>query len=123
MIIKEVTKNDLDTIEELNKMQDGFKLRSLDNCIIDRLAFENGDVIAYGIVKKLAEACILVNHKMPKITRAKAMRELMKYAELGAKKAGCEQLHCFTKNNLVALTLERQFGFERNQDIVTVKNL
>lgn len=122
MIIREVTKDDLETIEHLNSLQGDFKITTENACIIDRIVYEGNKVIAYGVVKKLAEAIILVNPKVPQITRAKAMRELMKYAEIGSKNAGCEQLHCFVKDLRLARTLENQFGFVQSHDIVLVKN-
>lgn len=110
-------------IDHLSSLQKDFKITANNACIIDRMVYDGDKVVAYGVVKKLAEAIILVNTDMPQITRAKAMRELMKYAEFGSKKAGCEQLHCFIQDNRLARTLEKQFGFVQTHDIVLVKNL
>lgn len=123
MIIKGVeSRRDLDNIEELNKLQD-FKLTDLNHCIVDRIVYEGTEVIAYGIVKRMAEAILLVNPAMPLITRAKAMRELMKVAEAYSAKAECQQLNCFVKDQKLAKSLEKQFGFKLTSDLVLSKEL
>lgn len=117
-----VTRFDTGIIQDLNELQD-FKLKNNGHTIIERIAREDEIVIAYGVVKRQAEAIILVNPHVPVISRAKAMRELMKYAEIGALKADCEQLHCFTLDEKLALTLEEKFGFTRVKRITLVKDL
>lgn len=118
MDLKIPTKDDIPEITRLNEKQH-FKLENIDNCIIDRLVPD----VAYGIVKNFAEAVILVDPGAPKISRAKALRELMKIAIFGTKRAGIAQIHCFCKEESVAKLLEKQFGFVRTKDIVLVKNL
>lgn len=123
MIIKNVkSKKDLDNIEELNKLQD-FKLKDINHCIVDRIIYDGTEVIAYGIVKRMAEAILLVNPKISLITRAKAMRELMKIAEAYSAKEDCQQLHCFVKDEKLARSLEKQFGFKLTSDLVLSKDL
>lgn len=121
MIVKKIDKNDLDAIKELDRMQD-FKLGDLGHCIVDRIIYEGNEVIAYGVVKRMAEAIMLVNPKAPKLTRAKAMRELMIVAEAYACKE-CKQLHVFVKDNKLAKSLEKQFGFKITSDMVLSKEL
>lgn len=121
MIIKQISNKDLDGIKELNVLQD-FKLDDLNHCIVDRVVYDNNILIAYGIVKHMAEAILLVNPKVPLITRAKAMRELMIVAEAHACKE-CKQLHVFVKDNKLVKTLEKQFGFKLTQDMVLSKEL
>lgn len=124
MIIKAVDSEDTKIVDWLNDQQNGFRINNFKNLIIEKIIYDdNKNPIAYGIVKKLAEAILLINPEMPKITRAKAMRELMKFAEYGAKHEGCDQLHCFVKDEKLADLLESKFGFQRSQDIVLVKNL
>ena len=124
MILREAFYNDLPLIDKLNHAQKYFKIDNLDNLIIDRLVFDdNGKSVAYGMVKKLAEAILLVNPEAPLLIRAKAMRELMQYAEFGAKKEGCDQLHCFVSDLRLAKALVKHYGFIKSEDIVLVKNL
>lgn len=122
MIIKKIEQDDLPVIEQLNELQD-FKLDNIGNCIVDRIVYDDNEVIAYGIVKRTAEAILLVNPEIPTITRAKAMRELMLIAQAETYESGIKQLHCFVKNSQLAESLEKQFGFIRTKDIVLVKNL
>lgn len=108
---------------KLNESQKDFKLRNIDNCIIDKIVMDGNIPVAYGIVKRMAEAIMLVNGNSSKLLRARAMVELMKFAETGAKREGCEQLHCFVADPKVATLLGKQFGFMITNDIVLVKDL
>ena len=123
MNIKTVTEKDIEKIAYLDSLQTEFKLRDTDNMVIERLVMQDDIPVAYGIVKAMAEAIILTNPNCNLVTRAKAMAELMKYAEFGTHKAGLRQLHCFTGSEKIAKTLERKFGFIRTKDIVLVKNV
>ena len=123
MRVVAVTDADLQKICELNDLQEGFKLNSLENVIIERLVMEGNQTIAYGVVKQMAEAIILVNPNVPLATRARALADLMLYAEYGTHKAGLQQMHCFTSNEKLARMLERKFNFIRTKDIVLVKNV
>lgn len=121
--IKEPDDTDLPIIDYLNKQQIDFKLDDLNNRIVHRLVFDGTVPIAYGIVKRMAEAILIVNHDSPKMLRARAMRELMQYAEHAAKVENCQQLHCFVSDVNLARLLEKQYNFIKTNDIVLVKNL
>lgn len=123
MEIRYVKDSDLELIAQLNDLQDDFKLNGREHSIIERIAMDGDESVAYGIVKELAEAIILVNPNMPRAKRAKALAELMQYAEFGTARMGIDQLHCFVKDDLLARMLERKFNFIRTKDIVLVKNL
>jgi len=123
LIIKEPNENDLTVIDYLNQLQTGFKLNSIDNRIVHRLVLDGTVPVAYGIVKRMAEAILLVNPKSPKLMRAKAMRELMQYAEYASKMADCNQLQCFVEDPSLARMLEKQYEFIKTKDLVLVKNL
>jgi hypothetical protein len=123
MIIRQIEAKDLDVIEEMNKIQGDFKLTNIDNCIIDRIVYDGHIPVAYGIVKRLAEAIMLINPNAPKLIRAKAMRELMKYAESGCYREKIYQLHCFVSNPKLGASLAKQFKFIKSNDICMVKNL
>jgi len=115
-----------DWIKKLSDKQKDFKLPDRLIPVIERTILDDkNEPIAYGVVQLTAEAIILTDPDIPIITSAKAMRELMQWAEFGTDKAGISQLHCFVKNTneKLARTLERKFGFIRTKDIVLVKNL
>lgn len=122
MIIRDIDKSDFDVIKKLNEAQD-FRLNHLGNAITDKIVYDEHGVVAYGIVKRLGEAIILVNPSASKVNRARALVELMKEAEFGSVQAGLEQLHCFVSDEHIAIILEKHFGFVRTKDIVLVKNL
>lgn len=123
MIIRDIRESDLLMIQHLNDAQKDFKLSSFGKIIIDKIVLDNDKPIAYGIVKRLAEAIILINPSAPIASRAKAMRELMQWAEYGSHQDGCEQLHCFVSNEKLADSLEKHFNFIKTKDIVLVKNI
>ena len=123
MIILEIKPEHKQIIAALNRAQDSFKLDETSGNIIDRIVFEGECPIAYGVVKRLAEAVMLVNPGAPVLIRAEAMRQLMQYAEWGAKKEGCAQLHCFVNDLKLADSLIKHFNFVPTTDIVLVKNL
>lgn len=114
--------SDIDKLEEINKQQD-FKLYDFNHRIIDAISEVNHEIIAYGIVKRQAEAIILLDKTKPRVARAKALRELMLIAEHAAAKAGCQQLICSTKEENVAKLLSKHFNFVRCSDILMVRNL
>lgn len=122
MIIREIGRDDLEIINKLNKVQD-FKLSDIKHCIVDRIVYEGTEIVAYGIVKRMAEAILLVNPAISKLTRAKAMRELMIVAEAYSEKSDCQQLHCFVSDLKLAKLLEKQFGFKLTKDMVLSKDL
>lgn len=122
MIIKQVEREDLSVIMQLNELQD-FKLDGIGNSIVDRIVYEGNEPIAYGTVKRTAEAILLVNPNTPLLTRARAMRELMIIAQAGTYEAGIKQLHCFVKNRQLCESLIKQFGFIETKDFVLVKNV
>jgi hypothetical protein len=123
MIVRPILDEDIQIIHQLNELQADFKLNNFDNIIIERLAFDGKTNIAYGVVKKMAEAIILLNPNVPAPTRVKALTELMEFAEFGTSRAGLDQLHCFVKDEKLARMLENKFKFIRTKDIVLVKNL
>lgn len=123
MIVRDVKSEDIQFIERLNSLQSDFKIHNFNNYIIDKLVFEGEAVIAYGIVKRMAEAIVLLDPNIPAITRTKALIELMKYAEMAAKRNDCEQLHVFVKDSRLVSMLENKFGFVKTKDIVLCKGL
>ena len=124
MIIRELVPEDDIIIQALSDSQKDFRLNNLENIIIDRLVLEDDHTpVAYGVVKRMAEAILFTNNKVSQMNRAKALAELMKYAEFGATKEGCDQLHCFVQDERLVRTLIKHYGFMLTKDIVLVKNL
>src|SRR5690348_11256608 len=120
--LRDWNKHDLAKIKNLNEQQN-FRLLNLDNCVIDKVVECDNKIIAYGIVKEMSEAIILLDLNEPKITRVKALKELMKAAIFGASKKGHRQLHVFVSDRQLAESLKKHYGFIESQDIVLVRNL
>ena len=123
MIIKPINYADIESINKLNLLSNDFKLNTITDAIVDRIVYEGNQVVAYGIVKKMAEAIMLTNPEVPLTLRSKAMRELMIDAEIGSKAFGCSQMHCFVKDPRLADLLIKHFDFVKTQDIVLVKGI
>lgn len=123
MLPRKPNKNDIAQINNINSQQD-FKLDNFDNCIIESVV-DNGDgkILAYGIVKDLAEAIFLVDLTLPTITRAKAMQELMQIALFGTARKNIKQLHVFVKDRELANSLIKHFNFIESKDIILVRNI
>lgn len=122
MHFRPIKDNDILTINELNRQQD-FSV-DLRHKVVDGVVENNkGNVIAYGIVKRQAEAIILVDKSKPLVSRAKALRELMKVAIFGARSEGCQQLYCFVQDDKLADLLKTKFGFVDSKDRILVRNL
>lgn len=123
LIIRDLLPEDMKTVTLLNSLQKDFKISGIEDKIIDKIVFQRNTPVAYGIVKKMAEAIILLHPHQPKNIKMEVMMGLMKYAELGAKRSGCEQLHVFVKDTKLIRTLEKSFGFSICEDIILCKNL
>lgn len=122
MILSSNVNKYLFDINRINKQQD-FRLPNIDSCIVDRVAISGNNIVAYGIVKRMAEAIILLDQNSSEYIRAKAMKELMLVAEIGAKLAKCQQLHLFIKDEKLADSLIEHFSFVKSKDLVLVKDL
>lgn len=122
MHLRNVIDSDLDTINELNEQQH-FRLSSLNNKLVDKIAIDDNNPVAYGIVKVLAEAVILVNKNVSLFKRAKALQKLLRVAFRACNEENIEQLHVFVRDEHVAQLLEKHYGFVRSSDIVLVKNM
>lgn len=122
MIVRQYKESDLDRLIELNEQQD-FKLSTIKNRIWDCIIEQDNKIIAYGIVKPMAEAIILLDLKAPKISRARAGRQFLLDAQIAARKVGCEQLHVFNSDEKLSQMQEEHFGFIRTKSIVLAKDL
>lgn len=122
MIARNFKPEDTADVIRINAQQD-FRIKDRYSCIVDATVENNGNIVAYGIVKNLAEAIVLVDLEKPKLTRMKAIRELMKVAMFGAARKGIPQLHCFVSDRALADLLIKHYGFVESKDIVLVKNI
>jgi hypothetical protein len=122
MTLSNVTVENIHEVAKLVRQQD-FTLPDIDNCIIDKVVYINDKMAAYGIVKEMSEAIIIVNYEVPKVSRMKALISLLRIAVLGAVDKGHKQLHVFVKDEELAKLLEKKFNFIRSKDICLVRNL
>lgn len=112
-------------IAEVQRLNDGeFHFEGGELSVVDGIIYDSfGKTIAFGIVKPMAEAIFITDKTVPRITRAKALKELMRVAIWGTKKANISQLHVFVAEPRLAESLKKYYGFEEVKEIVLVKNL
>lgn len=119
---RKTSKHDFPEIDRINGGEFYFKRGELS--IVDGVISDvNGKTIAFGIVKPRAEAIFIADKNLPTITRAKALKELMRVAIWGTKKANINQLHVFVSSPELAKSLIKHYGFSKVEEIVLVKNL
>lgn len=69
-------------------------------------------MIAFGNLKVFAETIMVMDHDRSSIVRAKAFREIMPVAIMGAQKAGISEIHAVTQDSSFGDVLRKHFGFE-----------
>lgn len=86
--------------------------------------YENGgEVIAYGMIKQLAEAILVMDLDLSARKRVKALLNLIQFAINKSKEADLQQLHAFVKDERFANILRKDFGFVDVRDVPLVLNL
>ena len=111
---------------ELNRInrQQKFDIEEIDNCIGDHIIRDGkGDMIAYGIIKHFSEALILLDLNRSKRAKIKALTETLKVGEDTARINKIEQLHVFVKEDNLANTLVKHYGYRRITDIPLLKDI
>lgn len=78
---------------------------------------------AYGQVKLLGEASIVLDMALSTRQRVLAIQNLLMHAIEGSRRSGLEQLHVFIENRDYAALLEKHFRFQRIRDVPLVLNL
>ena len=111
---------------ELNRInrQQKFDIEEIDNCIGDHIIRDGkGDMISYGIIKNFAEALILIDLDRSKKDKINALSETIKVGESVARDNKISQLHVFVKDQSLANTLVKHYGYRRINDIPLLKDI
>ena len=91
--------------------------------IDDAVVLKDGKVIAYGAVQLFAEAVLVMDQEVPKLDKARALKDLMHLAFITTNRQRIQQLHIYTKDDKFSNLLIEQFGFEKIVSNPLVKDL
>lgn len=117
--------SDLSFIDELwtKHHADSFGLPNENKAVGSQICEVDGKLAAYGQLKLLAEALIVLDMDLSTRKRVECIIEMLTYCINGAKKSGLEQIHVFIKDENYAKILQERFSFLRVRDIPLVLNL
>jgi hypothetical protein len=115
MITRRYQPSDLEEVSALWEKHHSheFSLPPLDEAIIACVAVDEttGKIVAYGVMKVYAEVVMVIDHDRGRITRARALTELMGVGVMAAQKAGLPQIHAMTTDPDYADVLRKHYGF------------
>lgn len=125
MSLREVKLDDIKEIERIYAKHhaDTFGLFNTNNSLGHAISGDENKILAFGAIKLLAEAMIVLDLSLPKTARTKAVIELLEAAIANCKKLEIEQLHAFVKDEHFAKLLIERFKFARVEDIPLVLNI
>ena len=100
LVVRRYTPADLAKINELWKKHHShqFSLPQLEPSIITCVVEDDKGMIAFGNLKIFAETYMVMDHDRSKLERARAFKEIMPVAIMGAQRAGIHQIHACTQD-------------------------
>lgn len=105
---------DMVDIRELRKKfhNDGFEFPDGTQIVADAVVEAEGKVIAYGVLKVLTEAILILDHSMPQKVKVQALTLLIQEAVRAAKEKNIEEIQAICEPKFSAV-MKKQFGFEQ----------
>lgn len=100
-----------------------YEIELFQDMISDRVVRKDDRIIAYGAVKRFAEANLVLDSEATKEDKLNALYNLLEQAYLETKKAGLSQLHVFTKDRKFANLLRKRHNFKRINCIALVREI
>lgn len=79
--------------------------------VIDCIVEDDRGIIAFGNLKVFAETIMVMDHDRSRTTRARAFREIMPVAIMGAQRAGITEIHAVTQDPDFGVVLRKHYGF------------
>lgn len=111
-------------LSALDKLQSQQKFKVNYNNIIGGGAVLNGDnLVAFGVIKQFAELVLVANQNCSRLTRSKAMMQLMNHAIFLAHINKVEQVHATIADEKLADAIIKHYKFEIIPEHVLVKNV
>lgn len=114
MIVRRFQLEDLAKIDELWKKHHAhqFSLPRLRPSIITCVVEDKEGMIAFGNLKVFAETVMVMDHDRSAIVRAKAFKEIMPVAIMGAQQADITEIHAVVQDPDFGDVLRKHYGFE-----------
>lgn len=113
-VLRRFKDSDIEAIDAIWRMHHSldFSVPNRNNSIVDAVVEESGKVIAYGQVKKFAEAIFILDKNASKRNKIIALKLLMLEAIRGTNIAGIEDIYSFIKDPEFATLISKHFSFE-----------
>ena len=113
LVVRLYQKGDLKKVDELWRKhhENQFSLPALMPSIITCVVEDEQGMIAFGNLKVFAETVMVMDHDRSPIVRAKAFREIMPVAIMGAQQVGISEIHAVTLDPSFGDVLRKHFGF------------
>lgn len=90
--------SDIKGISAIHRRQPDLGVPGLKNVLVNStFVDENGKVVGYGVLKLFAEAVLIIDKKINKIAKGKALKEGMDVAITACQQRGIEQLYIITE--------------------------
>lgn len=123
--LRSPVRSDSAKIKEVHEKfhEEDFPLPSYDNVLADAVADNGQGLIAYGMVKVLAELILISDKDKPLRDRMNALDMLVKAAVSQAKEIGLEQLYITVSDPRFSELLKKHFGFKTVKAESLVLNL
>ena len=113
MNVRRYSPADLKVIDELWQKHHAhqFSLPKLLPSIIDCVVEDDKGIIAFGNLKVFAETVMIMDHDRSPIVRAKAFRQIMPVAIMGAQRAGIAEIHATVQDPDFGDVMRKHYGF------------
>lgn len=83
-----------------------------ENIVTKGVIEKDGRVIAFGMVRAMSEAIMVLDLDEPTKTRVEALRKLLENAIFDSASSGFDSIHVFVQDNSFAEILKRHHGFQ-----------
>lgn len=113
LVVRRYSPADLKKIDEIWQKHHSasFSLPKLSPSIIDCVIEDEQGIIAFGNLKVYAETVMVMDHDRSARLRAKAFREIMPVAIMGAQRAGIHEIHAVTQDPDFGVVMRKHYGF------------
>lgn len=115
MKVRRYRPSDLSEVNQLweKHHSHSFSLPPLQPSIIDCVVEDDdGKIIAFGNLKIFAECVMVMDHDKSSLKRARAFREIMPVAIMGAQKSGIAEIHATVQDPGFGDVMRKHFGFK-----------
>jgi len=121
-MIRKSELSDVSGIQQLCKNRE-YDADPFTDILSDRVIVDGEKLIAYGTVKRFAEAVLVLDKSKSPRKKIESLKKLMNAAVFETRKAGIGELHVFTTDNSFAEILKKHFGFVNIKGQALVREL